>query len=125
VVVVSDEDDCSDPGAEAIALGSCPTNPGCTSDDDCEVEGAYCTLPAGGGERACLLNECETPAGRAALEPVERYVEFLRTLDDGTGRGRNRDVYLAVIGPIDPETEAPARCRSGADEAYGVGARYA
>lgn len=122
VVVVTDEDDCSDPDGTALTVRACELD-ACSTDADCGGEGAYC-LPTRSGGRKCQPNSCETAEGRAALEPVERYVEFLHGLDDGTGRGRKRDTFLAVIGPADPVSGEPARCASRSDEAYGVGVRY-
>lgn len=124
VVILTDEDDCSDPTGTAVTLTPpCETIP-CDSDASCPA-GLYC-LPAGAeGERSCQLNHCETEEGRAALEPVDRYVEFLQGLDDGTGRGRTRETFLAVIGPVSTEApHEPERCMGAEDEAYGVGVRY-
>jgi len=125
VVVVTDEDDCSDPAGTSLVLdpGCFPT--ACEADDECG-DGAYCVKNFDDpSTRACIPNTCESTAGREALEPVERYVELLQNLDDGTGTGRTRETFLAVIGPVDPESGAPTRCRSATDEAYGVGVRYA
>lgn len=122
VVVISDEDDCSDAHG-AVTVGSCPYLEGCVSDEDCETPGDYCTPLPHLDVRACVRNDCETAAGRALLEPVESYVDFLQGLDDGLGG--KREAYLAVIGPVDPETDEPARCESENDEAWGVGVRYA
>lgn len=120
VVIVTDEDDCSDPTGTALALEPrCGDEPTCSSDADCGGEGIYC-LPDG-QERRCIPNTCDTAAGRAALAPVSTYVDFLRRLDDGDG-GR-REVSLAVIGPVDPSDLSPARCRSATDEAQGTGVR--
>jgi hypothetical protein len=122
VVIVSDEDDCSDPSGEAVAVEPA-CGPSCETDADCGGEGHYC-VPAGAGRR-CVTNTCETPEGRAALEPVETYVDFLRTLDDGTGRGRAREVFVAAIAPVSADgRHVPERCTSATDEAYGVGVRY-
>jgi hypothetical protein len=72
-----------------------------------------------------MTSACETAEGRALLPPVEDYVEFLRGLDDGTGSGRRREVFVAAIAPVtDDAAHEPARCRSDTDEAYGVGRRY-
>jgi hypothetical protein len=125
VIIVSDEDDCSVVTPDAVVLEPA-CGPMCRTDEECEGEGNYCLLrdpgvPSRG--RSCSYNVCETPEGRARLEPVERYVEFLRGLDDGTGRGRAREVKLAVIGAVD-DTGQPSRCRAGGDEAYGVAERY-
>jgi hypothetical protein len=124
VIVVSDEDDCSDPTGTAITLEPVCGGP-CETDADCDGEGHYC-LPGSedeGGVRRCQHNPCETPEGRARLEPVERYVDFLRTLDDGTGRPR--EVFLAVIGAVDvADPTIPARCGEGDDEAHGRAVRY-
>lgn len=123
VVVVTDEDDCSVQDPRALVLRtSCETN-ACSTDADCGSEGTYCVPLGTEGGRSCQLNSCETPEGRAALEPVSTYVEFLRTLDDGTGASRLRDVSLAVIGPVNADGQ-PERCRSSSDEAFGVGERY-
>jgi hypothetical protein len=75
-----------------------------------------------GSGRSCARNACETTAGRAALTPVADYVNFFANLDDGTGTGRKREVYLAVIGPVDDQGQ-PVRCRSATDEANGAGRR--
>ncbi len=135
VVVVTDEDDCSDPTATAVTLvppsfDGQPCLRACQSDADCDGEGVYCVLPRNGQERLCQLNPCETPDGRAKLEPIQTYVDFLSTLDDGTGTGRTRDVVLAVIGPVAAQAgedgvHVPARCVSATTEAQGVGTRYA
>ncbi len=123
VVVVTDEDDCSVPDPQAVMLtASCQINE-CTTDADCNSAGTYCVPLGTDGTRLCETNRCETPQGRAALEPVSTYVDFLKALDDGTGTSRLRDVSLAVIGPVNAEGE-PERCRSATDEAYGVGERY-
>ncbi|MDF1561863.1 MAG: hypothetical protein P1V51_02395 [Deltaproteobacteria bacterium] len=122
VVVVSDEDDCSDPTGEAVALE--PICGGdCTSDAECGGPGNYCIVD-GTGARKCSTNHCETTPGRNALEPVRDYVDFLQNLDDGTGSGRTREAYLAVIGAVSAAGD-PERCASGTDEAQGVGERYA
>jgi hypothetical protein len=125
VVVVSDEDDCSDPSGTAVSLVSqdCATDP-CDTDAQCAGDGTYC-LAKPDGTPACIPNACESAEGRAGLEPVERYVELLQNLDDGTGRGRKREAYLAVIGSIDPASGEPARCSSSTDDASGIGTRYA
>jgi hypothetical protein len=121
VVIVSDEDDCSDPGGTAIALESpCGDEPACTDDASCGEQGVYC-LPSNSGGRRCSVNSCDTAAGRAALAPVASYVDFLRSLPDG--QGGQRDVSLAVIGPVDPTDLSPSRCRSDSDEAQGTGVR--
>ncbi|MGC4117356.1 MAG: VWA domain-containing protein [Myxococcales bacterium] len=130
VIIVSDEDDCSDAASCAdsasrlFITSACPG--GCTQDADCQGEGHYCLLvdPHDPGRgRSCSLNACETPAGRARLAPVDGYVSFLNGLDDGTGSGRKREVFLAVIGAVDA-AGAPARCQGGGSEAYGVAVRY-
>ena len=125
VVIVSDEDDCSDPTGRAVAVEPACGAP-CASDADCGGEGHYCVPDAGSrAGRRCVVNACETPEGRAALEPVDRYVSFLEGLDDGTGRGRRREVFVAAIAPVSADAaRLPARCANGADEAYGVGVRY-
>lgn len=122
VILISDEDDCSDPSGTTLALKSACERIVCASDADCAA-GNYC-LPDG-DERSCQPNTCETEEGRAALEPVKTYVDFLRNLDDGTGIGRKRETFLAVIGPmgLEPPHE-PARCSNEVDEAWGVGVRY-
>jgi len=122
VVVVSDEDDCSDSTGTAVALQPPSCGPACTADSDCTAEGSYCLLIPNTTTRSCAQNACETSAGRAALTPVGSYVEFLKNLDDGTGSGRKREVYLAIIGPVD-STGKPARCHSSTDEAFGSGVR--
>ncbi len=123
VVIVTDEDDCSDPTGTAVALTATSCGLGsCETDADCTADGAYCLDHR--GTRTCQVNQCETTAGRAALEPVDRYVELLQNLDDGTGRGLMRETFLAVIGPADVDSGEPARCSAGSDEAYGVGVRY-
>lgn len=130
VIIVSDEDDCSDArscadsASRLFITSACPGT--CSTDADCSGEGDYCLLvdprdPARG--RSCSLNACETPAGRARLEPVESYVGFFKGLDDGTGANRKREVFLAVIGAVDA-SGAPARCSGGGSEAYGVAKRY-
>ncbi|HEY3448812.1 MAG TPA: vWA domain-containing protein [Myxococcales bacterium] len=130
VVIVSDEDDCSDPASCAdsasrlFITSACPG--GCTQDSDCGGEGEYCLLvdPRDPGRgRSCSLNACETTAGRMRLEPVESYVSFFNQLDDGTGSGRKREVFLAVIGAVDAQG-VPSRCQAGGSEAYGVAVRY-
>ncbi len=122
VVVVSDEDDCSDATGTAIALQMPTCGPACNADSDCTADGSYCLLVPGSKQRTCGVNACETVAGRAALTPVSSYVELLKHLDDGTGSGRKREVYLAVIGPVDGNGK-PARCHSSTDEANGAGVR--
>jgi len=128
VVIVSDEDDCSDSGGcttPALEVtGACGA--ACKADTDCAGQGDYCLLlrptdPSQG--RRCSLNACDTVDGRSKLEPVETYVKFLRGLDDGTGTGRPREVFLAVIGAVDAAL-SPARCQSSTTEAYGVARRY-
>ncbi|AKU90230.1 putative lipoprotein [Vulgatibacter incomptus] len=124
VVIVSDEDDCSDPTGKALVLRPpCPPDLVCSSDAQCE-EGAYCL--ADGDHRICMPNACDTAEGRARLEPVERYVDFLRGLDDGTGKGRKRETFLAVIGSVALEApHDPERCMAGSpDEPEGVAVRY-
>ena len=122
VVVVSDEDDCSDVTGTAVALEMPTCGSACTTDSTCTADGSYCLLVPGTTGRTCARNACETIAGRAALTPVASYVEFLKNLDDGTGTGRKREVYLAVIGPVDSAGK-PARCQSSTDQAYGSGVR--
>lgn len=132
VVIVSDEDDCSDPtGTALVLLGASGCNGPCTSDADCASPGIYCVLPTNGtGARSCLENACETPEGRAKLAPVQEYVDFLNGLDDGTGSGRLRDVSLAILGPVsrtvlDNEGRPVAeRCSGSSTEAYGTGQRH-
>ncbi len=125
VVILSDEDDCSAPTPETLLIE--PTcGRSCASDADCGGEGNYCVLrdsfsPALG--RACVRNVCEVPEGREALIPVQSYVDFFKSMDDGAGAGRQREVFLAVIGAVG-EDRQPARCRGDADEAYGVAVRY-
>lgn len=123
VVVVSDEDDCSDPGGTALTLQPPCEDVPCGSDESCGAEGVYCL--GTDGDRQCQPNACETAAGRAKLEPVEAYVDFLRNLDDGTGKGRKRETFLAVIGAfgLDAPNE-PERCALGSDEAQGIAVRY-
>ncbi len=122
VVVVSDEDDCSDATGTAVALQPPDCGPACTADSECTADGSYCLIDPDTKRRSCAQNACETTAGRAALTPVSAYVEFLKNLDDGTGTGRKRETYLAIIGPVDGDGK-PARCRSSTDEAYGAGLR--
>lgn len=135
VVIVSDEDDCSEPrGCDDSQLfleyGHCRDR--CTTDDDCKgcngpsSEGCYClpiepSRPQAG--RECVFSVCDTAFGRGRLEDVSQYVDYLQNLDDGTGLNRKREVYLAVIGAVD-NAGNPARCREGSDEAYGVAVRY-
>ncbi len=121
VIVVSDEDDCSDPTGTALAVeGAC--GPWCTTDANCGGEGNYCLYADETfTRRSCTANACETPAGRALLEPVSQLVSFFQNLDDGTGR--KREVFLAVIGAVDASL-TPARCTGNGDEAYGVATRY-
>jgi len=127
VVIVSDEDDCSTEDAEAVTLSPPCGTEACSDDSDCSGEGHYCLLEPGqdadGTVRVCQTNACETPEGRDALTPVADYVDFLKNLDDGTGR--KRDVSLAVIGPVDSAGE-PERCQaaSAGEESIGVGKRY-
>lgn len=128
VVIVSDEDDCSDPEKTTLTLVTSDAQcrgSACMSDSECDGAGQYC-LPNDDDPttRSCEENACETPEGRAKLEPVETYVDFLNNLDDGTGTGRRRDVSLAVIGAVDTSGK-PERCSSDTDEAQGVGERYA
>lgn len=122
VVIVSDEDDCSDPGGQEVVLEPI-CGDACAEDAGCGGEGHYC-LADGAGQRRCSTNRCETPEGRARLEPVSTYVDFLRSLDDGTGSGRTREAFLAVIGAVGSDG-TPERCRSATDEAQGVARRYA
>lgn len=125
VVIVSDEDDCSDPTGTALALSTPCDAQSCSSDDQCGGEGNYCLPTYRSNATSCQPNACETTAGRAKLEPVDRYVEFLRGLDDGRGFGRKRDVFLAVIGAVsDDDSHAPERCSSGNDQASGIAVRY-
>jgi len=122
VVIVSDEDDCSDPAGDRILLEPiCGAL--CSDDADCGGSGHYCLTDAG-GQRRCSNNLCETPAGQALLEPVSTFVDFLHTLDDGTGTGRTREVTLAVIAAVGADG-VPERCVNGSEEAQGVGVRYA
>lgn len=123
VVIVTDEDDCSVTDPQALVLRASCTVENCATDADCGSAGTYCVPLGPGTERSCQLNSCETPAGRRLLEPVSSYVEFLQTLDDGTGASRTRDVSLAVIGPVNSQGE-PERCESSTDEAFGIGERY-
>ncbi|HWO14520.1 MAG TPA: vWA domain-containing protein [Polyangiaceae bacterium] len=123
VVIVTDEDDCSASNPQALLLRSSCTAAPCTVDADCGGEGIYCVVQGSESARACELNSCETPEGRATLESVTSYVDFLKTLDDGTGSNRQREVSLAVIGPVNAQGE-PERCESSSDEAFGVGRRY-
>ena len=127
VVILSDEDDCSVPGSKTLAVE--PTcGEDCTADSDCGGEGRYC-VPKDSTDlakgRACSDNACEIPEGRARLVPVSTYVDFLQGLDDGTGQGRKREVFLAVVGAVDESSLAPARCHTENDEAYGAAVRYA
>lgn len=130
VIIVSDEDDCSDPrdcsssASRLYIQGACGAS--CDTDAQCSGDGSYCLLvepytPAKG--RKCTTNACESVAGRARLEPVSAYVDFFKNLDDGTGAGRRREVFLAVIGAVDA-TLKPARCHVADSEAYGIAARY-
>ncbi|MBI5549009.1 MAG: VWA domain-containing protein [Deltaproteobacteria bacterium] len=131
VVILSDEDDCSDargcedPASRLFIQGACGNT--CQDDSECGgAAGSYClyerpTDPSRG--RRCTVNACESAEGRARLEPVETYVQLLQNLDDGTGTGRRREVFLAVIGAVDASA-SPARCRSEVTEAYGVAVRY-
>lgn len=122
VVIVSDEDDCSDPTGTSLVVRPTCDSRRCSDDDDCPGEGHYCLTGRWG--RSCVRSTCETPEGREALEPVETYVDLLLGMDDGTGRGRKRETWLAVIGAVDPESGEPARCTSSVDEAEGVAIRY-
>ena len=123
VVVVSDEDDCSDPTGTALSLQPPCEDVRCDDDASCGGEGVYCL--GADGDRQCQPNACETAAGRAKLEPVQAYVDFLRSLDDGTGRGRTRETFLAVIGAFGLDgAHAPERCALGTDEAQGIAVRY-
>ena len=122
VVVVSDEDDCSDASGTAVALQAPSCGVACTTDNECTAEGAYCLIEPPTTGRTCAQNACETSAGRAAITPVSSYVQFLKDMDDGTGTGRKREVYLAVIGPVN-DVGQPMRCRSATDEANGSGVR--
>ena len=124
VVVVTDEDDCSSSDAQAVMLRTTCDNTACTADAECGGQGNYCVAFGTDTTRSCQLNSCETPAGRAALEPVTAYVDFLKNLDDGTNTNRHREVSLAVIGPVNAGGQ-PERCESSTDEAFGVGERYA
>ncbi|MGI5865308.1 MAG: vWA domain-containing protein [Myxococcales bacterium] len=123
VIILSDEDDCSVPTPETFAVEpTCGTS--CARDSDCGGEGNYCVLRDAFAPwlgRACVRNACEVPEGRAALVPVQQYVDFFKSMDDGTGR--RREVFLAVIGPVGVDRE-PARCQGDNDEAYGVAVRY-
>lgn len=121
VVIVSDEDDCSDPLGTSVVLEPTCGGP-CNLDSECGGEGFYC-VPDPSGSRRCQENRCETPEGRAHLPPVSDYVAFLRGLDDGAGR--SREVFLAVIGALDPaDPVVPARCTGGGTDAQGVAVRY-
>ncbi len=125
VVIVSDEDDCSDPTGRALALGPACEDVPCDSDEACGAQGIYCLSDGEGTARLCAPNFCETDEGRALLEPVERYVDFLQGLDDGTGRGRLRETFLAVIGSVGVDApHEPARCMEGDAEAQGIAVRY-
>lgn len=124
VVVVSDEDDCSDTTGRAVALQPVNCGAACTADSECAADGAFCLIQPGTTQRSCSQDACETQAGRAALTPVSSYVDFLKNLDDGTGTGRMREVYLSVIGPVDALGH-PVRCQSAIDEANGSGVRHA
>jgi hypothetical protein len=120
VVIVSDEDDCSDPDVnmvvEPICGPYCTTNAECTGTDQC--------LPDGKGDRRCMTSTCETE--RELLAPVSEYLNFLRGLTDGTAAGRQREVFLAVIGAVDPDDPTtPLRCSRGGTEATGTAVRYA
>lgn len=122
IVIVTDEDDCSDPSATAVALESICGGP-CTAHGECD-DGYFCLLDFYGLQR-CQRNSCETSESRALLEPVQTYVDVFSTLDDGTQRGRTRETFLAVIGPQDPsDPTIPQRCESGGTIAYGAGVRY-
>lgn len=124
VVIVSDEDDCSDPTGTALAIDACNRS-ACSTDDDCGGDGSYCLPNYIDAAFTCQPNVCESEAGRALLEPVGTYVDFLRNLDDGTGTGRKRDVFLAVIGAVsDDEELSPERCQSEEDSASGIAVRY-
>jgi hypothetical protein len=131
VIIVSDEDDCSDnkdcsnPSGRLYVQGAC--GDACTSDAQCAQEADYCIYlspsdPSLG--RRCTFNSCETVSGRALLPSVDSYVQALQGIDDGTGSGRPREFFLAVIGAVDDKL-VPARCAAGQDnEAYGVATRY-
>ena len=123
VVVVSDEDDCSDPTGTAVTLQPGTCGAACKSDSECTADGAFCLIEPGTTQRSCSQDACETQAGRAALLPTSGYVDFLKNLDDGTGTGRKREVYLSVIGPVD-SLGHPIRCQSATDEANGAGVRH-
>ncbi len=126
VIIVSDEDDCSDPTGTALDVqGACGGT--CTRDLDCQGggEGHYClAVPERPlAPRACSENLCEIPGanGRDRLEPVSDFVNFFQNLDDGTGR--KREVFLAVIGAVNSSLQ-PARCIGSDDEAFGMAVRY-
>lgn len=123
VVIVTDEDDCSVTDPQALVLRTSCQIEACSTDADCGSAGTYCVPLGGDMERSCQINSCETPAGRDQLEPVTTYIDFLQTMDDGTGASRVRDVSLAVIGPVN-EAGEPERCQSSSDEAFGIGERY-
>lgn len=123
VVIVSDEDDCSEPEKTRLVLRPI-CGDACVTDADCGGPGHYCVPDDDTGALRCEENVCETPEGRAQLEPVETYVEFLQSLDDGTGTGRQREVSLAVIGSVD-EAGNPERCVTETEHAYGTAVRYA
>jgi hypothetical protein len=135
VVIVSDEDDCSEPnGCNNPKLFLEPAcGKSCASDDDCKgcdgfsgSEGCYC-LPINPSKpqtgRKCVYSVCDTAFGRSQMKDVSDYVEYLQNLDDGTGLNRKREAYLAVIGAVDNHGN-PSRCKEGSDEAYGVAIRY-
>jgi len=125
VVILSDEDDCSVPTVDAITLLPSHCGTECSSDSQC-APNVYCVPESPGvaaSKRRCLVNACETPEGREKLVPVQEYIDFLKNLDDGTGTGRKREVFLAVIGAVDAEG-TPQRCRTATDAAYGVAERY-
>jgi len=124
VIIVSDEDDCSDPTGKALAIESVCRVGECTQDAECGGEGHYC-LPERSGF-GCGANACEIPGkeGRDRLAPTSEFVQFFQNLDDGTGR--KREVFLAVVGAVDASLN-PARCKEEGgtgDDAYGVAFRY-
>lgn len=121
VIIVSDEDDCSDPTGTAVALEPICGNE-CVDDVDCD-DGYYC-LTSTLGYRLCQRNNCETEEARALLKPVSNYVQSFKNMQDGLGR--RREVFLGVIGAVDPdEPTVPTHCEGGGTESYGEAYRYA
>jgi hypothetical protein len=84
VVVVSDDNDCSDPGylQGGVRYANVPSTYNGTN---YSTEGANC---------------------QSYSEPVDDFVKFLQTAVGG----EVRDTVLAVIGSFDPVTLAPSRC---------------